>query len=171
MPSPSASATIEPVYWQLSHRADPVALPLANVHYSRQRPASGQFVAPGRCVVLTGLNADALWVSLWQKHVDHAWKDAWVCSLFRNESAELSSDLIRQAIAASRFIWPAVPSQGMITFVDPEKVRRKRDPGRCFVRAGFEPCGRTKGGLLAFQLTPDAMPEAEAPVGGQLVLL
>jgi hypothetical protein len=161
------------MYWRLSYRADVAALPLANRHYSRQRPASGQFVAPGRCVVLTGLKADALWVSLWQRpdFVDHAWKDAWVCSLFRNESTELSSDLIRQAIAATRFGWPGVPSQGMVTFVDPDKVRQKRDPGRCFVRAGFEPCGITRGGLLAFRLQPDAMPESEAPVGGQLVML
>jgi hypothetical protein len=160
------------MYWRLSHRADPAALPLANAHYSRQRPGSGQFVAPGRCVVLTSLKADALWVSLWQKpdFVDHAWKDAWVCSLFRNESAELSSELIRQAVAATRFHWPNVPSQGMVTFVDTGSVRPKRDPGRCFIRAGFQPCGSTKGGLLAFQLTPDAMPEAEAPIGGQFVL-
>lgn len=159
------------MHWRLSYRADIAALPLANRHYSRQRPASGQFVAPGRCVVLTGLRADALWVSLWQKHVDHAWKDAWVCSLFRNESAELSSELIRQAVAASRFVWPSVPSQGIVTFVDPDRVRRKRDPGRCFVRAGFRPCGTTQGGLLAFQMTPDAMPEAEAPVWCQFRLL
>ena len=161
------------MYWSLSYRADRTALPLANRHYSRQTPGSGQFVAPGRCVVLTGLRADALWVSLWQqaKFTDHAWPGAWLCSLFRNESAELSSVLIRQAIAATRFGWPAIPSQGMVTFVDPGKVRRKRDPGRCFVRAGFQACGITKGGLLAFQLTPDAMPEAEAPVGGQFALL
>lgn len=159
------------MYWRLSYRADIAALPLANRHYSRQKPETGQFVAPGRCVVLTGLGADALWVSLWQKHVDHAWKDAWVCSLFRNESDVLSSALIRQAVAATRFGWPVVPAQGMVTFVDAARVRRKRDPGRCFLRAGFEPCGTTKGGLLAFQMPPDAMPEAEAPVGGQLALL
>ncbi|WP_435008053.1 hypothetical protein P12x_005322 [Tundrisphaera lichenicola] len=161
------------MYWKLSYRADNAALPLANRHYSRQKPDTSQFVAPGRCVVLTGLNADALWVSLWQRpeFVDHAWKDAWVCSLFRNESAGLSSELVRQAVAATRFDWPRVPSQGMVTFVDPNRVRRKRDPGRCFVRAGFQPCGVTKGGLLVFKLPPDAMPEAETPIGGQFALL
>ncbi len=161
------------MYWRLSYRADNAALPLANRHYSRQKPDTGQFVAPGRCVVLTGLDADALWVSLWQRpeFVDHAWKDAWVCSLFRNESAELSSELISQAVAATRFGWPDVPSQGIVTFVDPARIRRKRDPGRCFVRAGFQACGVTKGGLLAFQLPPEAMPAAEPPVHGQLALL
>jgi hypothetical protein len=161
------------MHWHLSHRADRAALPLANRHYSRQQPDTPQFVAPGRCVVLTTSGFDALWVSLWQypEFIDHAWKDAWVCSLFRNESGDLSSDLIRQAVAATRFYWAAVPSQGMITFVDPGQVRRKRDPGRCFIKAGFQPCGSTKGGLLAFQLMPDPMPGAQAPIGGQFALL
>lgn len=160
------------MYWRLSYRAARAALPLANRHYSRQTPESGQFVAPGRCVVLTGINADALWVSLWQhpEYVDHAWPGAWLCSLFRNESAVLSSDLIRQAVAATRFVWPCVPPLGMVTFVDPAMVRRKRDPGRCFVRAGFRPCGATQGGLLAFQMPPDVMPEPEAPILGQMRL-
>lgn len=161
------------MYWALSYRADRAALPLANRHYSRQTPESGQFVAPGRCVVLTGLRADALWVSLWQRadFVHHAWPGAWLCSLFRNESAELSSCLIRQAVAATRFAWPRVPPQGMVTFVDPARVRRKRDPGRCFIRAGFRPCGATKGGLLAFRLRPADMPVPEPPVFGQWALL
>lgn len=159
------------MYWRLSYRADREALPLADRHYSRQKPGTGQFVAPGRCVVLTGLQADALWVSLWQQHADHAWPGAWLCSLFRNESAELSYGLIRQAVAATRFIWPAVPLLGMVTFVDPGMVRPKRDPGRCFIRAGFRTCGSTRSGLLAFQLMPGAMPEPEVPVFGQRRLL
>ena len=161
------------MYWQLSYRADRAALPLADRHYSRQKPGTGQFVAPGRCVVLTGLRADALWVSLWQQpeYVVHAWPGAWLCSLFRNESAELSSELIRQAVAGTRFVWPAVPPLGMVTFVDPGMVRRKRDPGRCFVRAGFRSCGSTRSGLLAFHLPPDVMPEPEPPIRGQLAFL
>jgi|TARA_A100001518_G_C1172218_1_gene23194 hypothetical protein len=53
----------------------------------------------------------------------------------------------------------------MITFVDSSKVRRKRDPGRCYLKAGFERCGFTKGGLHALQLLPSNMPEAMAPLG------
>jgi hypothetical protein len=53
----------------------------------------------------------------------------------------------------------------MITFVDASKVRRKRDAGRCFLRAGFAPCGETKGGLLAFQLVAAEMPAPQAPHG------
>jgi hypothetical protein len=53
----------------------------------------------------------------------------------------------------------------MVTFVDPTKVKPKEIMGRCFIEAGFEPCGMTKGGLLAFQLTPDRMPRPEMPLG------
>jgi hypothetical protein len=48
----------------------------------------------------------------------------------------------------------------MITFVNADKVRHKRDPGRCFTKAGFKRVGYTKGGLIALQLLPDEMPEA-----------
>jgi hypothetical protein len=60
----------------------------------------------------------------------------------------------------------------MVTFVDAAKTRRKRDPGRCYRRAGFEHVGFTKGGLWVLQLLPDQMPEPRAarlplPPGGQ----
>lgn len=70
----------------------------------------------------------------------------------------LSSDLIKAAVAATIVVWEP-PDLGMVTFVNAAKVRRKRDPGRCFRRAGFLPVGETKGGLLAFQLLPGVMPE------------
>jgi hypothetical protein len=53
----------------------------------------------------------------------------------------------------------------MVTFVDAKRVRAKRDPGRCFRKAGFRPVGYTKGGLLALQLVPSEMPSA-ALAGG-----
>lgn len=34
-------------------------------------------------------------------------------------------------------------------------------PGRCYRKAGFRPCGMTKGGLVALQLLPEDMPEPE----------
>jgi hypothetical protein len=55
---------------------------------------------------------------------------------------------------------------GMVTFVDTGKVRRKRDPGRCYRRAGWQVCGETKGGLVALQILPDAMPEPMEPAYG-----
>jgi hypothetical protein len=58
----------------------------------------------------------------------------------------------------------------MVTFVDPTKVRHKRDFGRCYRKAGFQHVGYTQGGLVALQLLPADMPEAQAPNGAQLLL-
>ena len=155
--------------WQLSDRADPVTAALADRHYNRQKIGSPQFVPPGRCVVLRTPEADAFWITSWPfaEYVKHAWAGAWVCSAFRNESEHLSSELILEALAATRSVWPDPPDLGMITFIDTQKVRRKRDWGRCYLRAGFQNVGFTKGGLVALQLLPDAMPEAEAALGTQ----
>jgi hypothetical protein len=158
--------------WHLSNRADPRALPLADRHYNRQKIGSPQFVPPGRCVVLLTEKADALWVTSWPfaEFTKHAWAGAWVNSLFRNESAHLSSELIREALAATRAIWPDPPGLGMITFIDAGKVKRKRDPGRCYLRAGFHNAGKTAGGLVAMQILPAAMPAAEKFPGLQLAM-
>jgi hypothetical protein len=95
------------------------------------------------------------------QYVRHAWAGAWVNSIFRNEGAGLSSELIRKAIAHTRSVWPDVPELGIVSFVDAGKVKGKRDPGYCFLKAGFEAVGHTKGGLVALQMLPAAMPEAE----------
>lgn len=160
--------------WRLSHRADPVGAPVADRHYNRQSIGSPQFVPPGRCVVLiAGVPpTSALWVTSWPfaEFTKHAWAGAWINSTFRNEGAGLSSELIREAVAATRHAWPAVPSLGLITFINTEKVRHKRDPGRYYLKAGFKKCGHTKGGLLALQLMPAAMPAAEPAMGASLGL-
>lgn len=153
--------------WAVSHRFDPQALPLADRHYNRQTVGSPQFVPPGRCLALTTPCLRALWVTSWPfaEFTKHAWAGAWVNSLFRNEGAGLSSELIREAVAATRHKWPAVPAIGMVTFVNAEKVRHKRDPGRCYIKAGFHRVGTTKGGLIALQLLPQDMPLACTPIG------
>ena len=156
-----------------SHRFDHAALPLADRHYNRQKIGSPQFVPPGRCLVLLSKDRRALWVTSWPfaRYVRHAWPSAWVNSLFRNEGAGLSSELIREAVAATRFIFGEPPSLGIVTFVDANRVRRKRDPGRCYIRAGFKRVGYTKGGLVALQMLPNAMPAPDAPVGAQRELV
>jgi hypothetical protein len=156
--------------WEVSWRADPRGAALADRHYSRQAHGSAQFVPPGRCLVLTTACGGAVWVTSWPfaEHVRHLWAGAWTCSIFRNETEHLSSELIREAVAATRFRWPEVPELGMLTFVDAGKVRRKRDPGRCFRRAGFVEVGRTVDlGLVALQLMPHVMPDAAPALGAQ----
>lgn len=159
--------------WHVSNRASKRALPLADRHYSRQQPGTPQFVKPARCVVLLTEGADALWVSAWQKpeYVKHDWPGAWECATFRNESLRLlSSELIREAVAATLAVWGEPPDLGMITTVDPRKVRGKprRDYGMCFQLAGFVLLERkTAGGLFVLQLTPDRMPAASEPLSYQ----
>ena len=156
--------------WIESHRADAEVVPLADRHYNRQKIGDKQFAPPGRCLVLKTPAIDAFWITSWPfaEYVKHAWAGAWVCSAFRNESEHLSSDLIRQAIAVSLAKWGTAPDLGMVTFVNADKVRHKRDPGRCFLRAGFRRCGETKGGLLAMQILPSNMPSARLPIIGGL---
>ena len=151
--------------WEISHRADRRALPIADRHYNRQKIGSPQFVPPGRCLVLLTPSADALWVSSWPfaQYVKHDWAGAWVCSCFRNESDILSSELIREACAVTRWHWGDPPKIGMVTFVNTEKVRKKRDWGRCYLKSGFKNVGQTKGGLVALLLEPKDFPVPHAP--------
>lgn len=160
--------------WRKSFRCDDRARPIADRHYNRQKIGAKGFVPPGRCLVLLTENADALWVTSYPfaRYVRHAWPGAWVCSCFRNESEHLSSTLITEAVALTRGYWPDdEPELGMVTFVDPTKVRRKRDFGRCYRKAGFRHVGFTKGGLVALQLLPHEMPDAiRFPSDGQLTM-
>jgi hypothetical protein len=160
--------------WRLSDRFDPAAVALADRHYNRRAVGSPQFVPPGRCLVLYGSGPDgaAVWVTSWPfaEYVRHAWPGAWVCSAFRNEGLGLSSDLIQQAVAATRWRWPEADVP-MVTFVDAAKVRHKRDPGRCYRRAGFAVAGQTAGGLVALMLDAANMPAPAPPIGATLAML
>lgn len=147
--------------WHPSFRCDDEVRPLADRHYNRQKIGAKGFAPPGRCLVLKTNPVDAFWITSYPfaQYVRHAWAGAWMCSAFRNEGKNLSSDLIREAVAYTRAYYGAPPPQGMVTFVDPGKVRKKRDFGRCYRKAGFVEVGETKGGLIALALLPDAMPE------------
>lgn len=157
-----------PLRWQMSNRADPEARKIADRHYNRQKPGTPQFVPPGRCLVFLSVCNRALWVSSWPyaEFVKHAWAGAWVCSCFRNEGAGLSSELILEAVAATRAIWE-VPPLGMVTFVNRDKIKPKRDPGYCYLMAGFKAIGHTKGGLVVLQMLPEQMPAPMWPNGYQ----
>ena len=154
--------------WHLSYKADPRALPLADAHYPRQQPGTKQFMPPAQTCVLLTAEADAVWGATWQMFAQHDWKGAWVCTIFRNESRHLSSEMIRDAVAATRWQFGEPTSAGMITFVDPLAVRHKRDPGRCFLKAGFLRVGVTKvRKRIVLQLLPKDMPFPEMAIGQQ----
>jgi hypothetical protein len=48
-----------------------------------------------------------------------------------------------------------------VSFVDASQARHKRDPGRCYRKAGWKHVGFTKGGLWVFQQLPNEMPAAD----------
>lgn len=146
-------------HWILSSPFSVTGRELADRHYSRQKPGTPRFVAPGYTVVLETRSHDAVWASRWPLYTQHDWPGAWECPIFRNENpSNLSSTMIREAIAITRYFWGTPPDQGMITFVDKGKVRPKRNPGYCFLKAGFESVGETKSGLLVLQLLRDKIP-------------
>jgi hypothetical protein len=150
--------------WTLSHRADKLALPLADRHYNRQKIGSPQYVPPGRCICLLTGDRKALWVTSWPfaKYVKHAWAGAWVNSLFRSEDAGKASALIQEAVSITRSFWEP-PPLGIVSFVDPKHVpgtmvRSKRIYGFCYLKAGWKHVGFTKGGLWVWQQLPHEMP-------------
>jgi len=124
--------------WQRRDHRDPAANALADRHYSRRRPGSGQVGPPGRKLVLVTPCERAVWVSHWPyPHLALDRLDAWRCTLFRNEAPELrSSDLVRAAMWLTAAVWTGRPADGWLTWVDPAKVRSP-NPGYCFKQAGW----------------------------------
>lgn len=160
--------------WQMSHRADDFSRDIADRHYNRQKVGSPQFAPPGRCLVLKA-DTDAgraFWITSWPfaRYVRHRWAGAWVCSAFRNEGAGIASHMIEDALAATRAYYGDPPLLGLVTFLDTRKVCPTIVRGRevwdwTWMKAGFKPVGKTKGGLLAFQLKGCDFPSAKTPIG------
>jgi hypothetical protein len=152
------------MHWLRVHQAHPGARRLADRHYSRKAAGTGRIMPPGRSLILVTVAHDAVWGVSWPVYALSDWsRDAWVCTIFRNEGGILSSILVREAVAVMRFVWGEPPANGCVTFVDPGRTRRKRDPGRCFRRAGFAVAGETATGLIVLRLSGEAMPEPCAP--------
>jgi len=121
-------------------------------HYTaRQKRKLRQMIGPGEKMLL--LTPDARAVFAWRKFKSDNGQTGVNCAVFRNEgsSAGRASELIEAAKACAYERWPG---ERLYTYVDPAKVRHKRDPGRCFRRAGFKPCGVTKSGKLILECLP-----------------
>ena len=144
--------------WVEVKDGDDTAREIFDQHYSRRRYRDGRrpllFVGPGEKMVLVTPDARALFV--WRKFRSLNDQDGVNCAVFRNEGAGRSSELIR---TACELAWTRWPGERLYTYVNPRKVRRKRDPGRCFLRAGWRYCGETQGGLLILEIL--------APTGGE----
>lgn len=149
-------------HWCLVRDGDTLGYALYRAHYTSRknpRPKIRQFVGPGKPMVLISGDGSALFVWLKQKFR----RDGQVgvnCTVFRNEGDTLSSVLITEAAELAQKRWPG---ERLFTFVDAGQVRRKRDPGRCFLRAGWHLEGRSKLGLLIFAARPAASPSPSPP--------
>lgn len=114
---------------------NPTGMSLFLRHYTaRQHRKVFQFVGPGDKELYLTPDARALFV--WRKFISDSGEGGVNCAVFRNEnsSAGKSSDLIN---AACLLAWSRWPKERLYTYVDPSKVKHKRDPGRCFRKAGF----------------------------------
>lgn len=98
-------------------------------------------LGPGQTVLLRTAAGDAVFA--WRKFIDDSGQLGVNCAIFRNEGPALSSLLIRQADAIADHVWAG---ERHYTYVSPKDVR-SRNPGYCFLAAGWRRCGRTKGGL------------------------
>lgn len=108
------------------------------------------FCGPGQKMVLLTPCERALFV--WRKFKDDCIpKQIGVnCAVFRNEGAGQSSDLI---VSADQLAWDRWPGERLYTYVDAKSVK-SRNPGYCFIAAGWTPCGYTKGGLRILEILP-----------------
>ena len=87
----------------------------------------------------------------WRKFINDSGERGVNCAVFRNEGPMLSSVLI---LEAERWAWERWPGERLYTYVNPRKVKSK-NPGYCFVMAGWRKRGMTKKRkLLVFEKFP-----------------
>lgn len=129
--------------WIEVRDANPTALAIFHRHYSYRPYRDGRqplhFVGPGEKMVLLTAEASALFV--WRKFISGDGQQGVNCAVFRNESEQQASTLI---LEAERCAWRRWPGERLYTYVNPRKVAHKRQPGRCFLKAGWCYFGETK---------------------------
>jgi hypothetical protein len=158
--------TMDIGYWYGVSKCDPRAVGLYARHYSSKKGKKTKrdwlahgITPPGESITLLTSDVSALFVWLKQQKRDDG-QEGINCAVFRNEGSVLSSLLILEAEQFAREMWG---NERLFTYVDPGEIRRKRDPGRCFKKAGWRKCGTSGGGLLVFEKLPQpaANPDAQ----------
>ena len=131
--------------WYPVRDGDPRLMTLHKRHYSaiNQLPGQPKCIGPGEHLALVTTCGQACWV----------WKNAFFrrdsqtgvnCSIFRNEGAGISSELI---LLAEPYAWQKWPNETrLFTFVAPAKIASV-NPGYCFKVAGWQHCGYSEKGL------------------------
>ena len=154
--------------WSRVTKFDPRACALADRHYSRRKVGAPQFMPPGETVVLLTPNADAVF-GWWRPHPASGIRqmnglDGWTCTIFRNESALLSSALIVEAERFLLALGVTIGPDGLLTYVWDRRVRSS-NPGCCFKAAGWRAVGRSADGrktLLQKRVLSAATTEAKS---------
>lgn len=121
---------------------------LADRHYSRRTVGARQFAYSGRKLVLR--NAEGTVLFVWMFPDETLRMDGQVgynCAMFRNESERRSSEIILEAEGMAVNKWG--PNR-MYTYVDASKIR-SRNPGCCFLKAGWVRVGLSKGGKVLLE--------------------
>jgi hypothetical protein len=140
----------EYLYWRGFKDGIYEGMELYKRHYSARHYKDGRvpklFCGPGEKMVLMTVNKDALFV--WRKFIDESGQQGINCSIFRNESKIVSSELIKEAVKIAHKRWPG---ERLYTYVNPRMIK-STNPGCCFKMAGWKPCGITKGGLVILEI-------------------
>lgn len=138
--------------WQVTKKTDDSCRQLADRHYSRQTVGAVNFCRPGRNYVLRTLEANSVWVSYYSKYRDDKF-DAIECTLFRNESSYLSSELILLASLMSFQHFGESAPKTIITYVKADSVKSS-NAGYCYLKAGYRKLKHTSSrGLLTYEIS------------------
>lgn len=142
--------------WLSVRRNDPRAFAFYRRHYSAEkqmkpfRARDTNFMGPGECLVMLTKCSRAVFAWQYNTVPRYDGQVGVCCTIFRNEGAGLSSELIREADQLADQRWPEQPRH--FTYVDDRKVR-STNPGYCFLMAGWRRAGRSKSGLSLLERT------------------
>src|SRR5215831_12542106 len=136
---------------------------LADRHYSRRTKGSPQFMPNGKKIILRNTDGSIVFGWLWSATELRAdGENGYNCTIFRNESQAVASDVIREAEAWAVREWG--PNRAF-TYVDPQHIAPTKYRGYpvwgwCFYKAGWSFVRVTKSGkhLLEKQLRRDQEP-------------
>ena len=152
--------------WQEIKDGDLSLMTMFRRHYSYEPGARAKkplAIGPGFKLVL--MTADAGAVCAWRKELHRKDGQEGVnCSIFRRESGDVASELLKSAMERA---WDRWPDERLFTFVDPRKVsptmmRGRPTWGHCFYQAGWKFEGLTKTGLHILAAYPAASLRARA---------
>lgn len=130
--------------WVPTHGGDPGAKKIHDRHYSKYYYADGRYspkftgVGEHLVLVLPDYTALFVWCRNTIKRMDG--QEGICCTVFRNESPFLSSELI---LEAEQWAWDKWEEPRMFTHINPHKIK-SQNPGYCFKMAGWRVCGKTK---------------------------